>query len=146
ARIKELESRGSDDAKLAQLVWDLTRGERVDFKAFSKEGEDGKLELVPTMGADRVSILDLDLMQAAIADDQWREAGGRFLDQRLSVAIPKSQFDLVASIRTQRLGFYHASNKPPVTQEALVHWTLGSNVGQAELLAGKTPVSTWTFQ
>src|SRR5690606_33060624 len=40
ARIKELESRGSDDVKLAQLVWDLTRGERIDFKAFSKVGKD----------------------------------------------------------------------------------------------------------
>src|SRR5690606_34848006 len=66
ARIEELESRGSDDAKLARLLWNLTRGERVDFQAFSKEGEDGKPRLVPTMGEDRVSLLDLELMRAAI--------------------------------------------------------------------------------
>jgi hypothetical protein len=144
ARINELKSRGSDDAKLAQLIWDLTRGERVDFDAFSQEGKEGKRRLVSPVRGDRVTLLDLELMRAAIADDKWREAGGEFLDERLSVAIPRSQYDLVASLRALRLDFRRLSGKPEMTHEALLHWTLSNHVGQGEILAGKTPDSVWT--
>src|SRR5690606_905069 len=108
--------------------------------------EDGKPQLVPTMGEDRVSLLDLELMRAAIADDQWREAGGKFLEDRLPIGVNKAQLTYVAWMRSLRMDLHRALGKPVVTQEALAHWTVSNIPSQYEFLGGHYPTSIWTAQ
>ncbi len=141
-QIAKLEAKSSDDARLARLVFGLARDEPVDLSLLTKKSKDGTLALRPVMGDhSRVTPLDIDVVEQALALDEHRAAAVKLLDELLNIATLRHQDLFVTQLR--HLKYRLRETEPAATHRDLAHWVISDEVTQSDVAAGQVPESLW---
>lgn len=140
--IAKIEAKGSDDAKLARLVFGLAQDKPADLSLLTKTAADGSRSLVPAMGENgRVTPLDIEIVEQALAQEEYRAMGLKLLDQLLAMAITQHQ-DLFVTL-TRDMKFRLRTAEPAATQLDLVHWVSADDLTQSNFASGHVPHSLW---
>jgi hypothetical protein len=141
AEIAKLEASGSDDAKLARLSYALAQGKPMDL-ALATKTDKGIQGLAPVLGDNgRVTPLDVEIVEQALASPQHRKLGERLADKLLNMAMSEHQDLFVTLVRDIKA---RLNDKPPAaTHDDLVHWTVADDVAEADYAAGHLPASLW---
>jgi hypothetical protein len=142
SEIAKLESGGSDDAKLARLVYSLAQGKPMDLALVTKTDARNNKSLTPAMGDNgRVTPLDIEIIEQALAGQEHRKLGERLADKLLSMAISEHQDLFVTLLRDVKSRL--RTDPPAATHVDLVHWTAADDVAGADYVAGHLPGSLW---
>jgi hypothetical protein len=143
-RIAKLEEKGSDDAKLSRLVLQLAQDKPLDLALLTTTAEDGTKSLSPALGeGGRVIPLDVTVVQQALAQEDYRSAGTKLLDQLLKTALDQHQEFSIAWLRKLKVQADLAAGKRLTTHHQLKHWVVADDVTRGDSMAGRVPTSLW---
>ncbi len=140
--IAKLEAKASDDAKLARLVLSLAQDLPADLALLTKPADDGTKALIPTMGqTGPLTPLDIDVVEQALAQEEYRAAGVKLVDQLLAIAVERHQDPYVTLAR--EIKFRLRASEPAATHRDLAHWVVSDDVAQSHFIDGHVPTSLW---
>ncbi len=143
-RIAELTKKGSDDAKLATLVWDAAQNRPLDLAALIVPAGDNTQGLAPVLGEGREVIpLDIEVIQQALAQPTFRAAGQALLDERIETAVERHQDVVLTWLRKLKRQNDTTVVQNQVTGRDLKHWVVSDEITQGNLSLGHVTSSVW---
>lgn len=142
SEIAKLESAGSDDAKLAKLVFSLAQGKPMDLALVTKTDARNNKSFAPVLGDNgRVTPLDIEIVEQALASDEHRKLGERLADKLLLTATTEHQDLFVTLLRGVKARL--RTSPPAATHDDLVHWTVADDVAEVDYALGHLPQTVW---
>ncbi len=139
--IKRLEGAGSDDARIARIVYRLAQDKPIDIAALL-QARDTEQELRPVIGTSGPIVpLDLEIVEQALAQPEHRAAGLKLLDRLHDLANTGHQDVYVTLTRAIKLGL---RDKPlEATQGDLAHWVVADDIKEADYTLGNPAQTLW---
>lgn len=142
--IAKLEAAGSDNARLARIVFGLAQDKPADLALLAKTADDQTVTLTPTMGeSGYVTPLDMTVVEQALDREDYRSAGVKLRDQLFAMAVEHHQDLFVTLLRNLKFRSEATADKPVTSQDELVHWVVSDDVKQYHLALGHVPATLW---
>lgn len=142
-RIAKIEADGSDDVRLARLMWGLAKHQTLDLSQLTKTADNGTDSLAPCLGASAVIPLDLRAVTAALEDSSDREAGKELLARLAEQATKDRQYTTLAWLRQIEWQSRAGQGDNRTSHHELNHWIVANDVSRDDLMSGQVPAPLW---